>query len=91
MFSKLKQFKDMQSQAKTLQNQLSEENVVVENGGIKLVMSGNQKITSITIDSNLTATDIEKIIPDLFDEALRKIQKIMVEKFQSGNFNLPSM
>jgi len=90
MFSKLKQFKDMQGQAKTLKDQLGQEQVEVEKEGIKLVMSGNQEIVSLNIDTNLTTEDIEKIIPDLFSDALKKIQRIMVEKFQSGNMNMPN-
>lgn len=91
MFSKLKQFKDLAGQAKNLQSQLEQEEVEVERGGVKLIMSGNQKIISLKINPDLEIEEIEKIIPELFDEALKKIQRIMVEKFQSGNFNLPNL
>jgi len=84
MFDKIKQFKD-------LKNQLDEINIEVEKNGIRLVVSGNQKIESIKIDPNLTAAEIEIIMPDLFDQALKKVQKIMVEKFQTGNLNLPNL
>ncbi len=92
MFEKLKQFKDLRSKAKTMQNTLAEEKVEVENRGIKIIMDGNQKILSIKIDTNLTAVEIEKIFPDLFNEAIKKVQKIMVEKMQGmgglGNLGL---
>ncbi|MBU1164719.1 YbaB/EbfC family nucleoid-associated protein [Patescibacteria group bacterium] len=84
MFDKIKQFKE-------LKNQLDEVSIEVEKDGIKLIMSGNQSIESIQIDQNLTAPEIERIIPDLFDQALKKVQKVMVEKFQTGNLNLPNV
>jgi len=90
MFDKLKQYKDLAGQAKLLQNQLESEQVEIEKDGIKLVMSGNQKIISIDINSDLKHEEIEKILPEIFDQALKKVQRIMVEKFQSENINIPN-
>ncbi len=83
MFNKLKQFKDMRSKAKTLQNALSEEKVEIENKGIKITLDGNQKITSISIRQDLKPSEIERILPDLLNDGIKKVQKIMVEKMQS--------
>lgn len=83
MFNKLKQFKDMRSKAKTLQNALSEEKIEIENKGITITLDGNQKITSISIRQDLTASQIERILPDLLNDGIKKVQKIMVEKMQS--------
>lgn len=83
MFNKLKKFKDMRDKAKTLQNALSEEKIEVEHKGIKIVLDGNQKIVSLSIDASLTARDIEKILPDLINDGIKKVQKVMVQKMQS--------
>jgi len=83
MFEKLKQFRDLRSKAKTIQNVLSE--IIIENeaSGIKLVMDGNQKIQSIKIQENLTAHDVEKILPNLFNDTIKKVQRVMAEKMQA--------
>ena len=92
MFNKLKHLKDLKNQAKTLENALAEESVTVERGGIILVMDGNQKIKSLTINSELDAGTIQELIPPLVNEANEKIKKIMAQTFQSmGGLNLPGM
>jgi len=48
MFSKLKQFKDLRSQAKTMQDALGQETITEERNGVKVVMSGNMELTSLT-------------------------------------------
>lgn len=83
MFNKLKQFRDLRSKAKTLQNALSEEKVSVESRGISIHFDGNQKVVSLTIDPSLNAHTIEKILPDLINDGVKKVQKIMVQKMQS--------
>jgi DNA-binding protein YbaB len=87
MFNKLKQFKDLRSQAKTLQNTLAQETVKVERGGVSLVMDGNLKVKSLTINQNLSKESLEGILTDLINEAIKKTQKIMARKMQElGGF-----
>ena len=50
MFNKLKQVKDLRSQAKAMQDSLSQESVTLDKGGIKLTMDGNMKITKLEIE-----------------------------------------
>jgi DNA-binding protein YbaB len=87
MFNKLKQFKDLRSQAKTLQNALKEETVEVEKGGVKIVMDGNQEITNIDVSSDLLSPekkqDLEKAIKDANTSAIEKTKKVMAQKMQS--------
>lgn len=83
MFNKLKKFKDMRSKAKTLQNALSEKKIEIENKGIKIIIDGNQKITSIVIRQDLKPNEIERILPDLLNDGIKKVQKIMADKIQS--------
>ncbi len=82
MFNKLKQFKDLRSQAKTMQEELSKETVTVEKGGIKVVMDGNMKVSSISINPDMEHRAIEKTMTDNINEALKKTQKMMAQKMQ---------
>jgi DNA-binding protein YbaB len=88
MFNKLKQFKDLRSQAKTLQNALKEEKVDVEKNGIKVTMDGNQEIVSYSIvDSSLLSPerkeDLEKGFKEATNSAIEKTKRVMAQKMQS--------
>lgn len=92
MFNKLKQFRDLRSQAKTLQNALKEEKVVNEKGGIKIVMDGNQEVISYEItDSGLLSPDrkhdLENKLREATNNTIEKTKKVMAEKMQKmGGF-----
>lgn len=87
MFGKLKQLKDLRSQAKTMQNALSTEKVEVEKNGIKMVMNGNMELTEMSINNDISKEDIARTSKDLFNEAVKKTQKIMAKKMQEmGGF-----
>jgi len=83
MFHKLKQFKDLRSQAKQMQSTLSEEQVEVDMKGITLKMDGNQKVLSFKISEELSVKDVERVMPDVIDSAIKKVQKVMAAKMQS--------
>lgn len=82
MFNKLKQFKDLRTQAKQMQDALATESVTVEKNGIKLVMNGNMEITTLTIKSDLTGESLEKTMKDVFNDAIKKTQRLMAQKMQ---------
>ncbi|MFA5644058.1 MAG: YbaB/EbfC family nucleoid-associated protein [Patescibacteria group bacterium] len=87
MFGKLKQLKDLRSQAKTMQSALSEEKIEMEKNGIKLSMNGNMEITDLKITSDLSKEEIARTSKDLFNEAIKKTQRIMAKKMQEmGGF-----
>jgi DNA-binding protein YbaB len=87
MFGKLKQLKDLRSQAKTMQSALSGEKVEVERNGIKLTMNGNMEVMDIKIESEISNEEIARISKDLFNEAIKKTQRIMAKKMQEmGGF-----
>jgi DNA-binding protein YbaB len=92
MFNKLKQFKDLRSQAKQMQNALAQEIIIVENNGVKVELNGNMEIISLIINDNLNKEQLEKIIKNTINEALQKAQKTMAKKIQDmgglGNFGL---
>lgn len=86
MFNKLKQFKELRSQAKTLQNALKEEKVEAEKGGVKIVMDGNQEVISVSIESSLLSPDrkqdLENKTKDAFNAAVEKTKRVMADKMQ---------
>lgn len=87
MFNKLKQLKDLRSQAKQMQNALSGESVTVEKKGVKIIMNGNLEITSVAITEDLSKNTMEEVIKDLMNDAIKKTQRIMAQKMQEmGGF-----
>lgn len=82
MFNKLKQYKDLRSQAKTMQSALGAESVTVEKNGISLTINGNFEITELSINDDLNKDQIESILKGLFNDGVKKVQRIMAQKMQ---------
>jgi len=99
MLNKLKQFKDLRSQAKQLQGALSKESVTVRAAGDKVIltMDGNLKLTGLSIDNELLAADkkanLQDAIKDAHAEAMKKMQRIMALKMKEmgGLPNIPGL
>ena len=97
MFNKLKQFKDLRSQAKQMQDALSQESVNVSNNGISLTMDGNLKITKVDVDPDLLNPDKKEKLENAFksahEDALKKMQRIMAMKMKEmgGLPNIPGL
>ncbi len=83
MFNKLKQIKDMRSQAKTMQNALAEEKIELEKNGIKMEMNGNMEVLNLSINSDSSKEEMARDLKSLFNDAIKKTQKIMAKKMQS--------
>jgi len=93
MFNKLKQFKDLRNQAKTLQNALAQESVEYEKNGIKIIMNGNMEITKLDISADMAKDRLENILTEVINETIKRAQKVMAKKVQDmgglgnmGNF-----
>ena len=87
MFNKLKQFKDLRSQAKDLQSSLREETVTEEKNGVKVVFDGNLEIKEIIVNSELKKEELEKTLKSCINDAIKKTQKLMAKKMQEmGGF-----
>ena len=82
MFNKLKHLNDLRSQAKNLKNSLADENVVIEKGGLKVIMNGNMEITSISINEDLSKESLEGLLAESVNEAIKKTQRLMAQKMQ---------
>lgn len=98
VFSKLKQFKDLRSQGKKLQDLLGDESVTVRALGDKIVltMDGNLKVTGLAIDPEVLRPEnkskLEDAIKEAHTDALKKIQRIIATKMQeSGDFKMPGL
>lgn len=95
MFSKLKQFKELRRQAKTLQSTLSEEKIEASAawGKIKMVMDGNQEVQSVIVDPELLSRKekLEEAIKEVTNEAVKKAQRKMAEKIKQGGFKMPEL
>lgn len=97
MLNKLKQFKDIRDQAKTLQSALSEESVTITESGVTLVMDGNMSLKSLNISEDMLTPKkkekLEKAIKKAFEEAMKKMQRIMAMKMKEmgGLPNIPGL
>lgn len=99
MFNKLKQFKDLRDQAKTLQDTLGKESVTVNAAGnsVVLTMDGNLTLTGLAIgDDLLTPEKKEKLqnaIKEAHSDALKKMQRVMAMKMKEmgGLPNIPGL
>jgi DNA-binding YbaB/EbfC family protein len=98
MFSKLKEIKDLRSQAKTIQNMLAQESVETNAnwGKVKIKMNGNQEIQAVEIDVEMMQpskkSDLEKAVKEAVNDANKKVQRLMAEKVrQQGGLNIPGI
>ena len=86
MFSKLKQFKDLKSKAKNIQNILSQESVEGSAGWgkVKIQMNGNQLVTAVMIepDAMKDKTKLQDMVKDAVNDAVQKVQKVMSTKLK---------
>lgn len=87
MFNKLKQFKDLRTQAKTMQDALATERVSEEKGGVKITMNGNMEVLEVNIESGMTRESIEMNVKSAVNETIKKAQRLMAKKLQDmGGF-----
>jgi DNA-binding protein YbaB len=80
MFGKLKDLNNLRQQAGQMQAMLAGEQVEAENHGIKVVMNGNQEVLEVTINSELGKEEQEKYLRETFNEAVKKVQRLMATK-----------
>lgn len=82
MFSKLKQFKDLRSQAKTMQDALGKETVTEEKNGVKIKMNGNMEILEVEINDSLDKASKEQAVKNSVNGAIKQAQRLMAKKMQ---------
>lgn len=96
MFSKLKQFKDLRDQAKSLQSKLAEHSAEGSAawGKVKVAMNGNLEVTSVTVDPELMKPEekgkLEAAVKEATNDVIKKMQRIMADTVQKmGGIDLP--
>ena len=80
MLDKVKQLGDlkkMRDQAMKIQKQLAAEEIVVEEGDIKVVITGDQKIKEFTVKGHSSEMAIE-----VLNKAIRQSQELAAKKLQ---------
>lgn len=82
MFNKIKQIKDLRSQAKTMQAALAEIMVVGKSSGVMITIDGNQKVQGVKIDESLERSKIEKAVQEAFNDASKKLQQELAMKMK---------
>lgn len=82
MFQKLKQIKDLRSQAKTMQSALATESITTEKGGVTISLDGNLEISKVIIADGMTKAQIEKAVQESVNDAIKKAQKVIAHKMQ---------
>lgn len=91
MFNKLKQIKDLKSQANQIKNALSGETAegVGAWGKVKITMDGNQEVKKVEISDELLSdkNKLESAVAEATNDAIKKIQRIMAQKMSEfGGF-----
>jgi len=77
-FQGIGELKKMRDQAMQIQRMLQAEEIVVEKNGVKIVITGDQKIVSIETNGKS-----DKDIRDAINEAVKKSQEVAAKKLQS--------
>jgi len=91
MFEKLKQIKDLRDQAKQMQNVLGQEIVTVDRNGCTLTMNGNQEVLNLKLNPELDHEKTAKVLVDLFNDAIKEIQKKIAMKMKDGSIQMPNI
>ncbi len=76
-FKKLGKLKKLRDRANKLKKALADEEIVAENGNIKVVIGGDQKLKSIKING-----EVNKDLVTVINKAIKKSQKVAAKKMQ---------
>jgi DNA-binding protein YbaB len=82
MFNKLKQFRDLRSQAKSMQSKLAEEKVSEEKNGVMVTFNGNLEIIELKLNESLDINEQTTTLKTCLNDAIKKTQKLMAKKMQ---------
>lgn len=88
MLNKIKKFKDLRSQAKTLQSKLAEETITVKAAGDKIVLTldGNMTLVGLAIDDEMMSPGkkdaLQEGIKKAHADATKKMQRVLAMKMK---------
>lgn len=81
-FSQMKDLYKMQRDAKRIKSELKNIHVEAEAEGVKVVVSAEQEIISITIEDTVSRERIGALTMDALNRAMKKAQVIAAERMQ---------
>lgn len=76
-FKQVGELKKMRDQAIQMQKQLQQEKIEIEESGVRVVMTGDQKVVEIEIDG-----ESQDRLVDVLNKAVKKSQKVAAKKLQ---------
>lgn len=76
-FQQVAELKKMRDQAMAIQKELQKEEVVVEKSGVRVVVTGDQKIKELNSNGRS-----DNDITDAINEAMKKSQEVAAKKLQ---------
>lgn len=85
-FKQIGEIKKMRDQAMAIQKQLQQEEVEVERSGVRVIISGDQKIKTLQINGKS-----DNDVKDAVNEAIKKSQEVAAKKLQSMGGGLGSL
>lgn len=80
------QLKQIRDQAIQMQKQLQAEVIEVEENGIRVVMTGDQKVETVTIDGKY-----EERLVKVLNDAIKKSQQVAAKKLQEMSGGLKGL
>lgn len=86
MGQQVSQLKKIRDQAVQMQKQLQAEVIEVEENGIRVVMTGDQKVETITIDGKY-----EERLVKILNDAIKKSQQVAAKKLQEMSGGLKGL
>ena len=93
VFNKLKQFKDLRSQAKKMQKQMEEEVLEKSKDGVRIQINGANEILELHIDDELMGNKekLIKVIKNIFKDAIGEMQKKMAKKMMGSDIDFDAL
>lgn len=82
----LNDLRRMRDQARQIQRQLAAEEVVLEEQGVRVVMTGDQKIKELAVTGV-----VNQILVDVLNKAIRRSQEIAAKKLQQMSGGLSGL
>lgn len=76
-FKQIGDIKKMRDQALAIQKELQKEEITVDKNGVKIIISGDQKVKSINASGRS-----DRDIAEAINEAIRKSQEVAARKLQ---------
>ncbi len=86
MFDKLKKLKQMRDQAMVIQRELAEEKVEVEENGVKVVITGDQKLVTLEVNG-----EEKNQILAVINKAIKKSQEVAAKKLSQMSGGLSGL